>query len=69
MYEGEWANGHRDGEGKLTRADGSTAEGTWAAGVLDGTAVERGTGGGRVRPPAKGSAGGRHGAAAGSRAQ
>ena len=45
VYEGEWANGHRDGEGKLTRADGSTAEGTWAAGVLDGTAVERGTGG------------------------
>ena len=34
-----------------------------------GALARKNTGGGRVGPPAKGSAGGRHGAAAGSRAR
>ena len=50
MYEGEWANGHRDGEGKPTRADESTAEGSWAAGVLDVLVTSR-TGGAEYRVP------------------
>ena len=36
MYEGQWENGKRDGDGVLTLASGSVIEGRWVEGRISG---------------------------------
>ena len=46
MYEGEWRDGHKEGAGKLTTADGDVFEGQFKGGKREGEGTERMAGGG-----------------------